>query len=318
MGATVLVFGDSGDPHIEAVSGELGGLGATTVVIDPSAWHRDLRLSYQFSPEPDIVLEGDGWALRPEQVDAVWWRVKPYEFAQLEMSGDAAEFADREWRRAIEALPGLLPRARWMNPREAARRARSKPFQLFLASECGLTIPSTLISNEPARVRQFVAAAEGDAIYKTLSWFFVPPNETIYTTAIGPADVTDDAALVLAPGIFQERLRKDYEVRATVVGESIHAVAIDSQAHPEARLDWRRVQQDLSYERIALPASVAAALLALTERLGLAFAAHDLVVTPDGEHVFLEVNAMGQWLWLEDHAGAPIAATVAAWLASAA
>lgn len=119
----------------------------------------------------------------------------------------------------------------------------------------------------------------------------------------------------LAPGIFQHRLEKSHEVRATVVGDEIHAVTIYSQSHPEARLDWRRAQQELHYERTTLPEHVADSLRLLTNRLGLVFGAHDLVVTPEGDHVFLEVNSGGQWLWLERHAGVPITAAVAAWLA---
>jgi hypothetical protein len=34
-------------------------------------------------------------------------------------------------------------------------------------------------------------------------------------------------------------------------------------------------------------------------------------VTPSGEWYFLEVNSMGQWLWIEDLTGLPITATLA-------
>ena len=50
-------------------------------------------------------------------------------------------------------------------------------------------------------------------------------------------------------------------------------------------------------------------------RLGLAFGAIDLVLTPEGQYVFLEINPSGQWLWLEDKLGFPITERIAAWLA---
>jgi hypothetical protein len=34
--------------------------------------------------------------------------------------------------------------------------------------------------------------------------------------------------------------------------------------------------------------------------LGILFGAFDFIVTPEGEHVFLEVNASGQFLWVEE------------------
>lgn len=37
----------------------------------------------------------------------------------------------------------------------------------------------------------------------------------------------------------------------------------------------------------------------LTKTLGLAYGAIDMIVTPDGEYVFLEINPTGQYQWLE-------------------
>jgi hypothetical protein len=41
-------------------------------------------------------------------------------------------------------------------------------------------------------------------------------------------------------------------------------------------------------------------------RLGIVFGCFDIVVTPAGEHVFLEVNEMGQFLFVEHYAGIPL------------
>lgn len=43
----------------------------------------------------------------------------------------------------------------------------------------------------------------------------------------------------------------------------------------------------------------------------LRFAAIDMIVTPEGDHVFLEANPNGQWAWIEDETGLPIAAAMA-------
>ena len=44
----------------------------------------------------------------------------------------------------------------------------------------------------------------------------------------------------------------------------------------------------------------------LREKLGLIFGCIDLVVTPDGEYVFLEINEMGQFLFVEQATGLPL------------
>ena len=46
--------------------------------------------------------------------------------------------------------------------------------------------------------------------------------------------------------------------------------------------------------------------MALVKALGLCFGAIDLVLTPDGRYVFLEINPSGQWEWIESLTGLPI------------
>ena len=51
--------------------------------------------------------------------------------------------------------------------------------------------------------------------------------------------------------------------------------------------------------------------------LRLTFGAIDLIETPKGEYVFLEINPNGQWLWLDDMLDLGISAAVADWLSNA-
>jgi glutathione synthase/RimK-type ligase-like ATP-grasp enzyme len=42
----------------------------------------------------------------------------------------------------------------------------------------------------------------------------------------------------------------------------------------------------------------------------LTFGAIDMIVTPTGEYVFLEINANGQYLWIEKQTGLPITSSI--------
>jgi hypothetical protein len=85
-------------------------------------------------------------------------------------------------------------------------------------------------------------------------------------------------------------------------------------AHPEdCRLDW---EDGRRRARVApLPVGVARGLIATMDRLGLVYGAFDLRRRDDGEHVFLEVNPAGQWLYVEEVTGLPITDAVARLLA---
>jgi D-alanine-D-alanine ligase-like ATP-grasp enzyme len=49
-------------------------------------------------------------------------------------------------------------------------------------------------------------------------------------------------------------------------------------------------------------------------RLSLTYGAIDLVLTPDGRYVFLEINPNGQWLWIDEMLSLGISHSIAEWL----
>ena len=52
-------------------------------------------------------------------------------------------------------------------------------------------------------------------------------------------------------------------------------------------------------------------LLHLMDRLDLNYGAIDIIVTPDGRHVFLEINPVGEFFWLELRPGFAISDAIA-------
>jgi glutathione synthase/RimK-type ligase-like ATP-grasp enzyme len=121
-----------------------------------------------------------------------------------------------------------------------------------------------------------------------------------------------------APVVVQEYVPKQVELRITVVGDRVFAAEIDSQASPMARHDWRAGDpRTMAHRRHPLPLKEAERCLRLTRALDLCFGAIDMVLTPGGEYVFLEINPNGQWGWIQDLTGMPIAEVLAEILAVA-
>jgi hypothetical protein len=73
-----------------------------------------------------------------------------------------------------------------------------------------------------------------------------------------------------------------------------------SQEIPEGRIDWRAAFDRLPIEPAQLPESVADACRRIMTSLGLVFGCFDVIVTPSGDYVFLEINEMGAFLWIEE------------------
>jgi glutathione synthase/RimK-type ligase-like ATP-grasp enzyme len=316
MSRTVLVIGEPDDRHVTEVAGLLAARGVRPLLFDfvrqPVIGGR-LTWTLGDGRAGAAVNVDDEW-VDLDDVDAVWWRVKLVEgTGVLTRGGSMPDFALREWFAVLDSLEHLAPAARWTNRRSASSVARLKPVQLRVATEVGLAVPRTLVSNDPGELADFSASS---SVYKVLTWYYRHPNEMIFTSEVRPGDVlTDPNAVRMAPCLLQERVAKDHELRVTVVGQETVAVRIDSQHHPDARVDWRRAQHDVGYRVVHLESDLERALREMNRRLGLEFGAYDLAVTPDGEPVFFEVNPVGQWLWLEQACNAPISAAVSAHLA---
>jgi glutathione synthase/RimK-type ligase-like ATP-grasp enzyme len=95
----------------------------------------------------------------------------------------------------------------------------------------------------------------------------------------------------------------------------VFAAAIYSQ-DTDYPIDFRMSLGQARTEPTDLPPTIADRLLALMERLGLVYGAIDLRRTPEGEHVFLEINTAGEFMFIEERTDQPIARAVADWLAT--
>jgi len=196
------------------------------------------------------------------------------------------------------------------------RHAENKQLQLQLARELGLDIPRTLTTNDPAAVGAFAAECEGGMVTKMLSSFAIYEEGkelVVFTNPVKLEDLADLSGLRLCPATFQESLPKSLEIRATVVGHRIMSAAVDSQISERATHDWRRdglsMLQD--WRPYQLPLEVEDKILRLMDYFSLNYGAIDIILTPGGKHVFLELNPCGEFFWLERSPGLPISDAIA-------
>lgn len=257
-------------------------------------------------------IEAGGRAVGLDEIRSVWYRrpAEPEPSKEVE-DPDDRWFAAEESEEALFGLWRVLD-CTWVSHPDALNAASYKPAQLLAASGVGLEVPRTLISNEPEEAAAFVDDLGGPAVIKPLRFGVVKETEdyedVVFTSPLREADLaTGMEAVALCPCLLQEYVRKDVEVRATVIGREVFAAEIHSQVTPGAEHDWRRASADeVPHMPHKLPAGVADRCLKLVERLGLNFGAIDLIRTPEGRYVFLEINPNGQWLWIELLTGLPI------------
>jgi len=202
-------------------------------------------------------------------------------------------------------LPAALP---------TIRKAELKAAQLSLAGSLGFELPPTLFTNNPKDFLEFYREHNGNIVSKLTGPSFYKFNgETFnrFTQVVSKRDVAYARAIRFAPVIFQAYVPKRVELRITVVGRKVFAAEIHSQHSNHTRHDWRRYDRyGTPYFPHELPENISHLCLKLVERLGLCYGAIDMVLTPDGRYVFIEINPNGQYLWVENATGLPISDSI--------
>lgn len=321
----MLVVTNDHDEHADAVIKELDRREVPVFRFHPEEFPGTSSISMEIcNGRVDGEIRNARQRVALHDVCAAWYRRSRGTFAALPSlnvtHGDLENFVQVQRDMALSGLFAGL-QTLWVGQPLTLRRAEVKALQLAQASKAGLTTPATLISNDPARAAAFVAAlGDTDCAVKPLIATRVDGEDgaRLPLTTILPRGHALDAVAV-APNIFQPYVEKAYELRCVVMGDRIYTAKLDSQAHASTRTDWRAgavEEEEIRWEVSDLPEGVQAGLHRLMRSFDINFASIDLIVTPDGDHVFLDLNPNGQWLWLEEELGLPLVAGMADLLTS--
>ena len=315
----VLIITQEIDPHADLMALRLEKRGVKAVRFHPQSVGRSDSLTLEFDSQGQRRwrLEGAYGVLQDGEVGSVWYR-RPLFALDPGLSEEEALFSQAETRHAVLGL-FRLTEAFWVNPPDAIRVAESKPLQLGLAQRLGFRVPHTLLTNDPGKFKEFYEQCRGGVIFKVMTQGALGSSagKGVYTSLVDRRHLENLATIRQAPCLFQEHIPKALDLRVTVIGDQIFPVAIHSQGQEDAKIDWRQGKTArLKHEMHQLPPEIAAQCFELLKSLQLVYGAIDLVLTPQGEYVFLEINPSGQFAWIEAFIKVPLVETLADLLVS--
>lgn len=313
----VVLLTHSGDYYtVDLVSEALTRRGVRPVRLNTDLFPSSVRLSARAGDGRAALLSTEeGTQVSASEVRAVWARKLWTPRLDEDLDARFREMCVRESAAALEGFLDALHGARWVNDAERQRAAENKQRQLRVAARAGLRVPRTLVTNDPAAAREFYAETGGRTVAKLLRPLTVSMDAApvfMYTSRVGEEDLAHADALRHSPMVFQELIPKERELRVAWVAGRAFAGALDARGTSRGQTDWRRAAPgECEWQAAELPAEVTRGLAAMMSGLGLDFGAIDLIHTPAGEHVFLEVNPAGEWGMLERDLGLPIAEAIA-------
>ena len=316
---SILIVTHSNDnDSVTRVAETIANRGEHTIRFDTDRYPTDVRLTAYHGTSGDerLTLTSEEGEFDLREVTAIWHR-------RLNFGADLPAGLDRQLRHASlgetsAAAHGMLSSLKCfrMDHLHHIRHAENKQLQLQVARELGLLTPRTLTTNDPVAVRAFAKSCEGGMVTKMLSSFAIYEDGkelVVFTNPVKPDDLADLSGLSLCPATFQELLPKALEIRATVVGHRVMSASVDSQVSARAAHDWRRdgVRMIQDWRPYQLPNDEEEKILRLMDYFSLNYGAIDIILTPDDQHVFLELNPSGEFFWLERTPGLPVSEAIA-------
>lgn len=323
MGLPVLIgiYTRLNDDHLQRVLEELRKRQLSVVHFDSADFPQSLHLAARFDARQSY-WQGDfihqGFHYRLEDFRSIWYRRPSRRYTFISgLSEVGYQYAKAEAQRGFEGLLRSLP-CLWVSHPDAIWAAEWKPKQMCYAKQLGLRVPRTLLTNDPEAAWSFFEECQGEVIYKPLSQGIPRPQigepwqGAVYTSKLTRSILQEHlSTIAFTTALFQEYISKAFELRINVIGSHVFAAEIHSQHSKRAKIDFRLGYEDLHYGIHKLPVSIEKACRQLVRLLDLQFSAIDMLVTPDGEYVFLELNSNGQWGWIENHTGLPLTETLA-------
>ncbi len=182
----------------------------------------------------------------------------------------------------------------------------NKLIQLKQAVVVGMNIPSTLITTSKEELLKFQEDF-CQVIIKPIGDHIDIPIEAGCLEASGTQQLSKQDILSFEdhffPALLQEKVEKSFEVRSYYFNQSIHSMAIFSQASEATKLDFRNYDEGEKNRNVPyqLSEEMETKVHALMKRLRLDTGSLDFMFTSNNEIYFLEVNPTGQFGWVSEN-----------------
>jgi glutathione synthase/RimK-type ligase-like ATP-grasp enzyme len=299
----IVILAPEDDNHTAPIKWSLEKAGYKVVCWSGLGWNETEQASIYLGEETKLVLGPHS----VEPGDVVWIRRPEPPVSNPKVTDADKKFADLEYRTFYHNIAYLLEKLPvWViNDYSSSRFTINKSVQLLIARKCGMKVPRTLMSNCPGAVKDFLDHNKNRTICKA----FMPhvwqkqdtPDSGVAVTEtfeLKREHLPSDEVLTYAPGIYQDMVVKEFDIRMVLMGSQVYSYALHN---PKKALDWRQDagQQKIQVESVATPPEIETAVLAFAKECGICFGSLDFAVDMQGQWWFLEINEQGQFLWLD-------------------
>lgn len=261
-----------------------------------------------------------GQTIHADEISARWYRRGSVRLAEIpvdtgsaagfKLSSDIKYYADNELKNITHNIDFLLGKLlhsinKWKDD------DGDKITNLIHAAQAGLHIPDSLVTNDMDELAAF-ANRHGNIITKALvanaykidfgkdmyGGIAFDTTPLTYDTILTQMEVYKDTKPL--PAFYQAYIDKKFELRIFYLKGVLYPMAIFSQENEQTKIDFRNYDKERPNRCVPykLPKPIEIGIEAFMQSAGLNCGSIDMIVTPAGDYVFLEVNPAGQFKWL--------------------
>ncbi|MBB4808242.1 ATP-GRASP peptide maturase of grasp-with-spasm system [Chryseobacterium defluvii] len=207
-------------------------------------------------------------------------------------------FLKGEYMTFCNYLFSKVNRDKWID--HPGTQSLNKLFVLEKASELGIKIPETLVTNDKQSLIEFIKI-HNQVITKPLNEVdaFEIENHNFFfdTKLVTLKDAESYSNDFFYMSLFQEAVPKKYEIRIFWLDEEFFPMVIFSQRRKESQYDFRVYDFETPDRMIPykLDSEVEEKLNSLAKGFGYRHCSIDCIINDSYETVFLEINPIGQF-----------------------
>jgi ATP-GRASP peptide maturase of grasp-with-spasm system len=321
----ILIFSNQQEPTTDNVIDWLSSQGSDFHRINSEDLMDD-------SIEKRILIQNDGkqhiqigdFILDPSEITVVWYR-RWYAYTNFSVpfnqninNVNLYKYVTDEMNTIFYFITMLLKDKIWLNHPLVAH-SHNKLFTLMQAEKIGLQIPDTFVGNTIEGCYDFLNLIQEDAITKPIAdpYIFSKKNliYKMFSEKIN-AQYFDENANSFGLSLFQKRIVRDHEIRTFYLDGMFFSTAIFSDnKHIDIKLSVSGGNSTpVNMMPYQLPNDIEQKLDKLMKQLNLNSGSIDIIKDIDGQHYFIEVNPVGQFLGYSFPCNYQLERRVAEWL----
>ncbi len=264
-----------------------------------------LKINFYFdeiSSRWKFEISTDEIQINSDSISVVWFR-RDF-FDELEKLSDESvinTFLKNEIKQAYNLISLSLDNVLWINrPNEM----KHKLHVLQLANIADLSIPYSFVTNNLSYLEKIIGL-ESLLITKPLNEGIgiVKDNKklTTFTSIVDIKKIREEITEFMIPSFFQSLIDKEYEIRTFFFFGKCYSISIFSQNDNKTKIDFRdyNIDNPNRMSRYKLPENIERKVNNLMNQLKINSGSIDFIRDKQGRYVFLEVNPVGQFDFLE-------------------